>query len=894
MQADIAALLHFKIQLPRAMPVTVSRQQLAAPFSSPSGPALWLLCAPAGYGKSTLALEWCRSCGARSGWLSLDASDNDPLRFFRHLYGAFLLAHGESLADDLLLKSQQPADSFLPALLQQMNQRSEPLLLVLDDYHHIQEPRIHDQVRQLVSHLPPHVRLVITTRLMPPIGIPALLVKGLACCIEARHLQFSRQEAEQFLQQELAVPLSSEESFDAWKKLDGWPGGLKLFTLLLRDRAPFSLSDHASQANPHQALHDYLSEEVFSELPTSLQPFVLMTSVLEWFDEALACEVTQSERCDGEIAFLERNSLFIERVDGNQSPSYRYRPVFGDFLRQRLAREPERARAVHRRACEALLMRHQVVDALRHAEQGEATLRLGEILAEHGANLMQQGYYLLVRNQLQRLPKRVLEMYPALLLMRTRCAIYDYDMEYFSGALAETEQWLPRLPIGIQKAMMLEMDLLRAQLALKCEQWDLADRLCAKALANLAPEQQRERAIGVAIQGEIRICLGHSGEALELLGQSLAMAQAQNSHINVIWQLGQLAEAEINLLHLGKAEARLQQAEEEAGSRHLLQLEVMEYIHRCWSKLALLRHDLPQAEFSLQRMEEIVSRCEEERWQYPLNSARLHLALKHGRLLDAQKWAAELERLGLRYQVHCDWRANADMGRIELWLRTGRFIELRHWLATQPVLPEPCNHFLQLDGLNRVRAALGLGKHHLALRWLERLQAASDGRELFLHQSHQQLYRVLALQGLGRESEALAGLRELLPRIEQAGVVGLLLAYGEPLLPLLRQLQAQSASTLIAYLLQSWGRESVASSDQVRLVAELPEPARKLSVTQKEWRVLCAIANGLSNEQIAAAMFVAHSTVKSHIRRIYRKLQVENREQAIWRACQLQDAATER
>lgn len=79
------------------------------------------------------------------------------------------------------------------------------------------------------------------------------------------------------------------------------------------------------------------------------------------------------------------------------------------------------------------------------------------------------------------------------------------------------------------------------------------------------------------------------------------------------------------------------------------------------------------------------------------------------------------------YQVHCDWRANADMGRIELWLRTGRFIELRHWLATQPVLPEPCNHFLQLDGLNRVRAALGLGKHHLALRWLERLQAAVMG-----------------------------------------------------------------------------------------------------------------------------------------------------------------------
>lgn len=313
-------------------------------------------------------------------------------------------------------------------------------------------------------------------------------------------------------------------------------------------------------------------------------------------------------------------------------------------MRQRLARETERERAVHRRACEALLVRHQVVDALRHAELGEATLRLGEILAEHGANLMQQGYYLLVRNQLQRLPKRVLEMYPALLLMRTRCAIYDYDMEYFSGALAETEQWLPRLPIGIQKAMMLEMDLLRAQLALKSSGSGRSS-LCQ------GTGQSRPRAAEGA--GHRRGDPGRDphlprspGEALELLGQSLVMAQAQNSHINVIWQLGQLAEAEINLLHLGSRGA-VAAGRRRGASRHLLQLEVMEYIHRCWSKTgAAASRSSPGA--TLQRMEEIVSRCEEERWQYPLNSARLHLALKQGRLLDAQKWAAELERFGLR------------------------------------------------------------------------------------------------------------------------------------------------------------------------------------------------------------------------------------------------------
>ena len=892
MQADIAALLHFKIQLPRAIPVPVTRQQLDSPFASPNAPGLWLLCAPAGYGKSTLAREWCRHSPGDSGWLSLDSSDNDPLRFFRHLYAAFLLARGLSPEQDALLAQTQSAEAFLPALLQQMSQSPTPLLLVIDDYHHIEEPRIHDQLRQLVQHLPAHVRLVITTRIMPPIGVPALQVKGMAICIEARHLQFSLGESQQFLSHELKLALPPEQSEAVWRKLNGWPGGLKLFCLLQRERSGFAL-DGQESGESHQALHDYLSEEVFSQLPAAIQPFVLMISVLEWFDEALACQVTEREQAFEEIAFLERNSLFIERVGGDsgQQGSYRFRPVFGDFLRQRLARDPELLRRVHRRACEALLGRHQVVDALRHAEQADAQLRLGEILAEHGAALMQQGYYLLVRNQLQRLPRAVLEHYPILLMMRTRCAIYDYDMEYFSGALAEAEQWMSRLPVGIQKSMGLELDLLRAQLALKCEQWEQADRLSAKALAGLSPEQHRERAIGVAIQGEIRICLGRSAEALTLLGQSLAMAQAQNSHINVIWQLGQLAEAELNLARLTQAQARFEQAEEEAASRHLLQLEVMEYIHRCWVKLALLRNDLPRAKASLARMEAIVAHCEEERWQYPLNTARLHIALREGRLIDGQKSALELERLGLRYQVHCDWRANADMGRIELWGATGRFAELRQWLATQAPLPEPCNHFLQLDGLNRVRAALLLGKYRVALRWLDQLAAASLGRELFLHESHQQLLRVLALQALGRHEAALSLLQELLPRVDESGASGLMMLYGEPLLPLLRELRGKLESPMLAFALQNLGRSSTTRESRAVLVAELPEAAHRLSVTQKEWRVLCAIANGQTNEQIADALFVAHSTVKSHIRRIYRKLQVDNREQAIWRACQLQDEA---
>lgn len=397
-------------------------------------------------------------------------------------------------------------------------------------------------------------------------------------------------------------------------------------------------------------------------------------------------------------------------------------------------------------------------------------------------------------------------------------AIYDYDMEYFSGTLAETEQWLPRLPIGAQQAMAQEMTLLKAQLALKREQWELADRLAAQVLAQLQPEQQRELAIGLAVRGEVCICQGQSEAALEQLSRSLALAYAQQAHINVVWQLSQLAEAQINLAQLARAEERLQQAEAEGKAQHLEQLQVMEFVYRCWCKLALLRQDLPRAEHCLQRMATIIE-GEEERWLYPLYTGRLQLAMRQERLLEAQHWAAELERLGARYQVHADWRANTDSARLDLWLRTGQQQTVRDWLRQQAPVLLAGNHFLQLLGINRARALLGLGKYRLALRQLALLQSETQSRQLPLFEQQIALYQALALQGLRRDAEARLVVQSALLAAESSGCVGPWLLNGEGLQPLLRQLQQEREWPFVRYLLlQSGGhKESAGSGSSVRL-----------------------------------------------------------------------------
>ena len=335
----------------------------------------------------------------------------------------------------------------------------------------------------------------------------------------------------------------------------------------------------------------------------------------------------------------------------------------------------------------------------------------------------------------------------------------------------------------------------------------------------------------------------------------------------------------------------MQQAEAEGEAQHLEQLQVMEFVYRCWCKLALLRQDLPRAEHCLQRMATIIE-GEEERWLYPLYTGRLQLAMRQERLLEAQHWAAELERLGARYQVHADWRANADSARLDLWLRTGQQQTVRDWLRQQAPVLQAGNHFLQLLGINRARALLGLGKYRLALRQLALLQSETQSRQLPLFEQQIALYQALALQGLRRNAEARRMVQPALLAAESSGCVGPWLLNGEGLQPLLRPLQQEREWPFVRYLLlQSGGhKESVGSGSSVRLAQALPAAAQHLALTQKEWQVLQGIANGLSNEQIADGMYVAHCTVKSHIRRIYRKLQVDNREQAITRACQLPDA----
>ena len=305
-----------------------------------------LLSAPAGYGKSTLINEWAHQVGLPVAWLSLDAGDNDPTRFLVYVIAA-LQKIDESIGDDLLgvLNSSQPIpmDALLTVLINQVNDISKEIILVLDDYHLIDAQPVHVAVSFLLEHQPTNLHLVISTRSDPRLPIAGLRGRGQLSELRQNDLRFTIDETAVFLNQVMGLNLSVDEISVLASCTEGWIAGLQMAAISMlgqEDIAGFIRNFTGS----HRYIIDYLVEEVLQRQPDIVQTFLLRTAILDRLSGPLCDAVTgftgQTD-CQTILKRLERSNLFVVPLD-NERRWYRYHHLFGDLLRQRLQRtQPE-------------------------------------------------------------------------------------------------------------------------------------------------------------------------------------------------------------------------------------------------------------------------------------------------------------------------------------------------------------------------------------------------------------------------------------------------------------------------------------------------------------------------------------------------------------------------
>jgi LuxR family transcriptional regulator, maltose regulon positive regulatory protein len=399
-----------KLARPPVRSEHLRRERLLGALRSGSARRLTLLAAPPGFGKTTLLSTWAAS-EEGVAWLWLDADDNDPVRFVSYLIEALQTVHagiGSQARVALRAPGAPLTEVILPLLV---NDLAAPgtgsVTLVLDDYHVITNPAVHEALSYLLERVPPSLRIVIASREDPPLPLPRLRARDELCEIRAADLRFTADEARAFLAGNLTTTLSDEDAERLRARTEGWPAAMHLATLSLRSGGDTRTFVDAFSGDDRHVV-DYLTSEVLARLDPEIRAFLTQTSILDRFTAPLCDAVRGRDDSAGILRALEQSNQLLMPLDTRRE-WYRYHPLLADVLRQeaRAQATPEQS-AAHARASAWYRGHGLIVDAARHAHAAGDTIAAVDLLGRYWPLFFEQGQLATVAGWIEALPRGAL------------------------------------------------------------------------------------------------------------------------------------------------------------------------------------------------------------------------------------------------------------------------------------------------------------------------------------------------------------------------------------------------------------------------------------------------------------------------------------------------------
>jgi LuxR family maltose regulon positive regulatory protein len=898
-----APILITKLHIPTPRSRRVERPRLLAQLMGQPDAGLVLLCAPAGYGKTTLLTEWARHLVAqnvRVAWLSLEENDNDPLRFWTYVIHAFRCLPdcarlGENLLDLLRLPEPPPLPHLITLLINELAALEAGWALILDDYHTISDSEIQSGLVFLLNHLPAQLRVVIASRITPHLPLPRLRARAKILELRAEDLRFTPAESARFLTHVMELDLEPQDAAALDLRTEGWAAGLQLAALSLHGNPP----DAAVQpfGGDDRYVLDYLIEEVLGKQPPAVQNFLLQTSLLARFCGPLCDAVVQIQPAvEGPFApetgpsqaifeTLEAANLFIIPLDP-QRRWYRYHHLFADLLRHQLERQaPQLIAGLHRRASAWFEAQGWIDEAVYHAGAADPDLAAG-LIERHYTDLIARFDCGPLVQWLSVLPEGRIQVSPALCLARAWINLFQIHNERCDEWLEKAEAVLFTVTRPEElRSLRGQMAAIRSTVAIGRSENEQALEYARQALDNLTPAVALLRAlihlnIGDAYMREdFEISAQSLREAIclsgELTNPGFTMICA-GSLVNVFIIHGRLREA-----------AQAYHAAREIEARWMAQggrpLPEAGKLLGSYAQILYQWNDLEAAQ---EIAAEGILRCEE--WGHSDHILDARLALAHiqqasGRPDEANAGVAQarlsLQKTIRRVQSHSSLAREKKLQRsIEnlayqeafIALQQNRLADVEGWVALKGA-----DH-LTTPGDRTLYAWLLLrrGQSAAAIPFLE--SAAADPEQ----RGYRIRIRALALlawacQDCGQPERALAILAQAVTLAEPEGYLAPFLEIGSPLIGLLELLshRLDAGTGLHAYLTRlrsafNARTQSLPSGAPPRLVEAL---------TERERDVLRLLSQGRSNSDIAAALFVSVNTIKTHIKHLYGKLAAETR-----------------
>ena len=395
---------------------------------------LTLVSAPAGYGKTTLVVDWLHQTGKtmpvfqrhpipdQVAWLSLDDADNDPAHFLGYWLSALRRVEdslGQSAQSLLGMPQIPPLAEILDELINDLAALETQILLVLDDYHVINNPAVHDALEYFIDHQPAQLHLVITTREDPPLPLSRLRARGQMTEIRARDLRFTIDEARQFFNQSMQLDLTLEAINALEARTEGWAVGLQLAALALQD-LPDQQDFLSGFSGSHRYVIDYLLDEVLKRQPAEIRGFLEKTALLRQFNAELCQAVTGNPASAAILAGLERSNLFLIPLD-DQRGWYRFHHLFADVLRAGL--EPEAEREIRIQAADWFESQGIFDEAISYWLAVPDADRAAHLIGQLAPELLKNGELQILLGWLNCLPETVVNQNPDLVSHKALCLL---------------------------------------------------------------------------------------------------------------------------------------------------------------------------------------------------------------------------------------------------------------------------------------------------------------------------------------------------------------------------------------------------------------------------------------------------------------------------------------
>ena len=538
-------LLLTKIEPPRVRPGHVPRGDLVERLRHGLHRRLNLVSAPAGWGKTSLLAEWLSvEDDVAFAWLSLDEDDNDPARFWAYAAAALRKAGVDvppAFEAALAAPGTAAGEAALPILLNALVTSPQEHVFVLDDYHVIRDPAIHEGVRFVLAHLPVVSHLVIVTRVEPPVDVSRLRARGELGEIVSDQLGFSDAEAAALLNDTLALALPAEQLQLLRAQTEGWAAGLYLAGLSLRDRPGPRRADDLGH---DRHLVDYLGDEVLSAQEPQSRAFLVDTCVLDRFCAPLCDAVRADDASKRLLGEIERANLFLVPLDDRRE-WFRYHHVFREVLRRELEDtcSTEYVAELHARAGAWSAAAGDVSAAVAHLLAAGREADAADLIAKSWNAWLQTGRSATVIRWLDALPGDMVRSDPRLCLARAWLALDSGEQaaaERWADATAAADDGRPLLEGGAAVASSVAM--LRATLAYRAGDLSAAELLGARAVELEDDPESRWRAVALATLGAARHFRGApSDEVAALLEQAVGSAQAGANSMAVLRAQGTLA-----------------------------------------------------------------------------------------------------------------------------------------------------------------------------------------------------------------------------------------------------------------------------------------------------------------------------------------------------------------